>query len=409
MRSHLFREEVIAARRGRLEGNILIIAPVSWQLITAGICALIAVLLFFLASADYQRTQSAPGKIVVRDGVTILYATKAGQIAKMIASEGKAVRKNQELAVIDYDQAGRSGFTGAKVEQAILRQQSLLEKQVEAKAIEGRSAHDQLSAAIAAAQAEVASLDHQISLGSQLLELAVQDRDAIDKIAVRGFISKRELRAREELIISRRQALADLRQKRESSQSGLLQLLSQRAQQQARQTIELSVLQSQAGDLLKESISVEAGRSLSVRAPSDGRLSAINVKTGQFVDAGAHLFSIIPTDASLEVELAVPSTAIGMVKRGQIVKMAIDAFPYQRYGTISGELLSVAAAPIVVPSREGALPIYLARVRLDRQSIHAFGRNESLLPGMSVSARIIAEKQSLVRWLLEPFYAVATR
>jgi membrane fusion protein len=42
-------------------------------------------------------------------------------------------------------------------------------------------------------------------------------------------------------------------------------------------------------------------------------------------------------------------------------------------------------------------------------NVAAFGRNEALIPGMTLSARIVTEKQSLLEWLFEPLYAVRQR
>jgi membrane fusion protein len=39
----------------------------------------------------------------------------------------------------------------------------------------------------------------------------------------------------------------------------------------------------------------------------------------------------------------------------------------------------------------------------------AFGRYQPLQPGMTLTARIVTEKRSLLRWLFEPIYAVRNR
>ena len=41
--------------------------------------------------------------------------------------------------------------------------------------------------------------------------------------------------------------------------------------------------------------------------------------------------------------------------------------------------------------------------------VDAYGSRRRLLPGMSLSARIETEKQTLLRWLLDPLFAVSNR
>ncbi|MBA4768623.1 MAG: secretion protein HlyD, partial [Porphyrobacter sp.] len=52
---------------------------------------------------------------------------------------------------------------------------------------------------------------------------------------------------------------------------------------------------------------------------------------------------------------------------------------------------------------------YPVVVDIDNPEVVAFGRREQLVPGMSLTARIITEKQSLIEWLFEPLFAVRRR
>jgi membrane fusion protein len=120
--------------------------------------------------------------------------------------------------------------------------------------------------------------------------------------------------------------------------------------------------------------------------------------------------TIVPAGAELQAELAVPSSAIGFVNAGQEVSLAIDAFPYQRFGTVKGKVLTVAESALSQQGANGAvIAVYPVRVKLDTEAVTAFGRSEPLVSGMTLSARIVTEKQSLLEWLFEPLYAVRRR
>jgi membrane fusion protein len=52
---------------------------------------------------------------------------------------------------------------------------------------------------------------------------------------------------------------------------------------------------------------------------------------------------------------------------------------------------------------------YPVVVEIDNPEVIAFGRREKLVPGMTLTARIVTEKQSLIEWLFEPLFAVRRR
>ncbi|MFL5160676.1 MAG: HlyD family efflux transporter periplasmic adaptor subunit, partial [Microvirga sp.] len=120
-----------------------------------------------------------------------------------------------------------------------------------------------------------------------------------------------------------------------------------------------------------------------------------------------------PEGASLLAELFVPSRAIGFVEPGQRVRLMVDAFPYQRFGTLGGSVATVSRAVLSPNEVLGKValtePAYRITVRLDRQDIDAFGRAAPLQPDMTLKADIVLEGRSLVAWLFEPLISVRGR
>jgi membrane fusion protein len=95
------------------------------------------------------------------------------------------------------------------------------------------------------------------------------------------------------------------------------------------------------------------------------------------------------------------------------VRLMIDAFPYQRFGAYGGTVDVVSQAVLAPNEVFGHVPVkepsYRVTVRLDRQTIDAFGRQVPLQPDMTVQADIVLEERSLVAWLLEPILSVRGR
>jgi membrane fusion protein len=53
--------------------------------------------------------------------------------------------------------------------------------------------------------------------------------------------------------------------------------------------------------------------------------------------------------------------------------------------------------------------VFRVRVALARDDIHAYGEAIPLQPGMLLTADIVFDRRSLIRWLFDPLFAVAER
>ena len=108
---------------------------------------------------------------------------------------------------------------------------------------------------------------------------------------------------------------------------------------------------------------------------------------------------VVPDDSRLEVEARVLNKDAGFVHEGQPVSVKIDAFPFTRFGTVSGHMRSMSR-DAVVDAKTGAT--YLARIVLDRTSINVDGRQARLTPGMTVSADVRTGRRRIVSYLVSP-------
>jgi membrane fusion protein len=149
-------------------------------------------------------------------------------------------------------------------------------------------------------------------------------------------------------------------------------------------------------------------------APTTGRIAALPVSDGQAVAAGGIVAVIIPSGSEIEAELLAPSRAIGFVQPGQQVELSLQAFPYQRFGTVRGTVRTVSTT-VLAPADVGFAgldikePVFRIRVALSRDQMEAYGQSVPMQPGMLVSAEIVFEHRSLLRWLFDPIYAVGRR
>ena len=138
----------------------------------------------------------------------------------------------------------------------------------------------------------------------------------------------------------------------------------------------------------------------SLRAPVDGVVHQLTVHTvGGVVTPAQTLMTIVPAEATLEVEAFVENKDVGFVSTGQQVALKFDAFPFTRYGTVQGKVIALSDDAI---ADEKAGLIYRARVAMFSDSIDVDGRRVSLAPGMSVATEVKTGSRRLIEFLMSP-------
>jgi multidrug efflux pump subunit AcrA (membrane-fusion protein) len=143
-------------------------------------------------------------------------------------------------------------------------------------------------------------------------------------------------------------------------------------------------------------------------APVDLTVGVVNVSAGQTVAAGHTLIELFADTGRLEAELRILPAAMSFIRPGQSVMLRYDAFPYRKFGSGQGEIVSVSQTPVSV-SAENPAGFYRGRVALERDHVEAFGERIPLRPGMSLEAEVIIDERPLSEWLLEPLYAIGAR
>lgn len=406
-----FRPEAVAGNRNRLSGDVAITVPVPWQSVGYLIFGGIALGVLFLSLASYSRVETVTGMITPDTGVANIVPTRAGTIASLAVRDGQNVLAGAVLTTIRAEEDGAAAQSpAALVQSAIDRQDASLAAQSDAALAAAHAQGAQLAAQRSGLVAEIVQLQSQITTQIALIASAQRDLDRAQSIADRGFISGRDLQVREETLLARQQGLSQIEQALAAKRAALAENERSKGQIMAQARAQTASLSASRAQVAQQAASATGARSYVLRAPVAGRVTALTARVGQPASPQGQLMAIVPAGAKLHAELAVPSAAIGFVKPGQQVRLAIDAFPYQRFGTVTGEVQTVSASAINAQGPNGAtIAVYPVTVAIDKTSVSAYGRNEPLISGMTLTARIVTDKQSLLEWLFEPLFAVRQR
>ncbi|NTG25127.1 HlyD family efflux transporter periplasmic adaptor subunit [Agrobacterium rhizogenes] len=412
MSEALFRTEAMEHRR-RLRGEVMIAQPVSHGVMTAILGVFVVVGATYLMTGTYARKETVQGYVAPTGGLAQLYATKGGIVTRVLVHEGDVVTQGQPMVELSLETTGADGQVGEKLRlETQTRIQSIDTQMTAAKARfdeEGR----RLSARVEGLGGELASQEQRLESERRLQALQTDDAGRYAQLQVKGSGTRFELSRRQQQILAQESVIHELERQKEQRQGDLNDARSQLAGLPAEQDDKLAQLQGLRSELEQSLAQLQVNRAYVMVAPVAGRVAALQAQPGQTAVAQSPLAALVPAGSNLEANLLVPPRAAGLIQPGQEVRLRVDAFPYQRFGVVSGHVVQVSRATY----REGELlapiafkdPVYRVTVSLERTSIAAYGEERPLTPGMTLIGDVITDRRHFTDWVLDPLKAIGSR
>lgn len=139
---------------------------------------------------------------------------------------------------------------------------------------------------------------------------------------------------------------------------------------------------------------------MEIRSPINGVVQQLQTYTiGGVVTTAQTLMVIAPEEDQLEVEAFITNQDIGFVKTGQAVVLKIAAFPYTRYGYITGKVKHISLDAI---QDEKLGYVFATTILMDRNFLNIQDTPIYLKQGMQVSAEIKTDKRNVMDYFLSP-------
>ncbi len=402
----------------------------SWALL-AGFCALSAWLTF--GRVDIVVT--GDGELKPSANVQIVQPSEAGVIRQILVRDGQRVKKGQTLvvldpAIIDAEIAqSQSALIG--IELTAARSRAVLNALSGAgfsfAAPQGASAQD-ISDHIALGRAELARMrsekstqysDYQAAAAAAIaarndaskiaesMPLLDQQLAANESLLEKGYVSKlRVLEMRRQRLVAERdrqsaiQTAAQAAARVRSTQSGATGTI-----QTSRAALLENLVAAETEIRLRRAELAKANSRFELRkivAPVDGVVAQLAIHSeGGVVEAAKPLMVVVPEKGPMIASVKLPSSELAHVRVGQNVAVKIDAYAYNRYGTVPGRVLTIGADAIEDPKLGRVFPVQIAVERKNAP-------NMTLINGMGVTADVVTGDRTLLSYLTSSI-ASATR
>jgi multidrug resistance efflux pump len=132
-------------------------------------------------------------------------------------------------------------------------------------------------------------------------------------------------------------------------------------------------------------------------APTDGVVTSGEVRVGDTLEAGRAALAIAQ-EQGFRVDVAVPSAEIGHLREGMVARIKLDAYDYQRYGTVTGTVYQISPDS---QRPEGQPTVsYTVKIKLQGDEVGQGDHHGRVKLGMSGTAEIVTGQESIFSLLV---------
>lgn len=406
----LFRKEALENRRRKLYGEVVVAQPVSFSLLTLTLLTITIVIVAFLVTGTYSRKEVVRGYLEPELGLSTVTASRGGQLINVSVAVGDKVNVGTSLFESNVDMETRGGSVGERRLASNEKELEELNKQRESIARQYVMESDRMNAKIEFIERELAALLRREKLQIEAADLASAQLDRINSVAIRDVISTFEKDRARYNDIAQKLELESILQNIVAQENALSEAKFSQAALSSSEEKELSRLYFDIERIESSRAELELSSNYVVRSPIAGTVTAVQGAIGQTVLTDAPIVMIVPESSRLEAILLAPSRSIGFLQAGQSVNLKVDAFPYQRFGMYKGSVEHISASPYRPGQIDAPIPysesVYRVIVKLQKQTVRAYGEEIELLPGMTLHGELITDERTLLQWLIDPLLAL---
>jgi membrane fusion protein len=415
----LFRAAALNAHRSRALGDIVLIRPLTYRLLSAAAGAMAAMVCAFLACGTYTKRSTVMGQLLPDSGLVKVYVPQLGVVRDKHVVEGQQVKKGDVLYVLSSERySGALGSIQAAISHEVTSRRDSLRDEAAKTRLLQQEDREALVKRVESNEAELAKLDNMLEVQRTRVRLSGAAVGRYRRLLRQSYIPREQLEQKQEELLDQRARLQSM----ERDRIGVARELDLREKELAGLGIknhnQMAQLERGISSVDQELAESEGKRQIHLTAPESGTITTVMAEVGQEVDSSRPLVSIVPTGARLQAHLYAPSRAVGFVRLGNLVLLRYQAYPFQKFGHARGKVTSVAKTAL--PTNEIASlggssgagqgqqgePVYRITVELESQTVLAYGKPQPLQAGMLLEADVLQDTRRLYEWVLEPLYSL---
>src|SRR5260370_9602839 len=253
------------------------------------------------------------GAILPSAGLIAISSPSPGWIAALAVREGEAVERGALLYTLDLDTATKDGTTQQESITAQTAARGMLTQQIDRKTRMNEETQKELRHKIDNLKVQIDQIGGQIAMQQGFLKTITKEYNLFLSLVERRQASLNELDSRQQAWMQSQSKLQELESSRLHLKGEVTDAQYQLATIAISTADEIDALKNKILDIDEKLANSEAHRSIEIRAPEAGVVTAIVGHPGQVVGTGAPMLKIVPERATMHAELLDTSSAIGFI------------------------------------------------------------------------------------------------
>ncbi|WGV26008.1 HlyD family efflux transporter periplasmic adaptor subunit [Halotia branconii] len=187
-------------------------------------------------------------------------------------------------------------------------------------------------------------------------------------------------------------------------QTGELAMLKNQQQLKDLQT-QIAGVQSQIAQTISQIMSLKLQiQQRIVRSPINGVIFELPFsKPGVVVQPGQRIAQIAPKNTSFILKANMPIQDSGFLKVGMPVKIKFDAYPFQEYGIVQGQVTWIAPDSKLTQTPQGNIETFELDIALLQRYVENGDKRIFLTAGQTATAEVIIRQRRVIDFVLDPF------
>jgi len=360
-----------------------IIRWTAWLLIAAFVFALLIAIVMRL-----PETVDCRFVLIPATGADPIQSPRQAIISRVVVEEGQPVKGGDELFILRSDEIGGWDTQFRTLNEDLRTKQESLKRNDSA-----------YTAQLGIKSAEIEQAKSEVGFRENHAQTSRELVTRMDKLAKQGGESEVDL-------IKLKLDLAGSEKDLSVAQRTLQQVILDRERMETEHARVRGEEQAEVEKLkvriaaLKKDLENAHQNLLTVRSPYEGVVISVDQRTaGSFVQQGQVLCQLAPKGSKPRARMTLSEAGLPRLAVAQRVRYFFEAFPYQRYGTVTGKVDLIS--PSAVTTTEGSR--FVALGSLDRYEISVrAGQDLPLRVGMKGEAHIIVGGRTLIEYAFEP-------
>jgi hemolysin D len=393
------------------------------------------------AVVPIDKVVTAQGRVVVTDATIVVQPLEISIVREIDVHEGQIVHKGDLLARLDptIAQSDQTSMTlqvesltaeverlkaeqaGVEYKPSAINQSSLVQSVIFAQRHEERMLKkENYAQKIASLQAQLVKAAGDIQGYGDRAQLATtveQKRRELEKL---GWGSQLNRLAAQDQALEMRRNLDNAQQTARTAVSDLAGMKAEAEGDERDWQAKISQDLTDANrKLFDATANVEKAtlrkQLVDLRAPDDATvLTEAPVSVGSVMQPGEKFLTLVPLNAELELETALPGSEAGFVHLGDPVTIKFDTFPYTQYGGGKGVVRSISpdsftnqaddrtkAGVVNTPgSTSTGQSYYRLNATIDKLDLHDTPKGFHVAPGMPITADIMVGKRTVLSYIM---------